>query len=216
MAPLANSPRRQSARWWAEPEGWEIRWQLEGASMRGDPTIAVLTPREMRHMRDVVAYAERLRVELYDLLAYSANAEGADGRLRLIAMFPEHPERGHPVVLCLDGPRRSKHRNPPFDKGVFGTSAELCLYYREDPSERRWLPEHGLLGLFGLGRIHLANEHEWRRSGKWPGEDAPHGTTPPAPSDPSLAITPISQRSTLLHYARPLAASGTTSLKKAA
>jgi hypothetical protein len=216
MVSLANSARRQSAHWWAKPEGWEIRWQLEGASMRVDPTIAVPTPREMRRMPDVVAYAERLRVELYDLLAYSANAEGGEGRLRLIAMFPVHPERGHPVVLCLDGPRRSKHRNPPFDKGVFGTSAELCLYYREDPSERRWLPEHGLLGLFGLGRIHLANEHEWRRSHQWPGEDAPHGTTPPAPSDPSLAIMPISPRSKLLHYPHAPAACGRLPLKAAA
>src|ERR1035437_4341494 len=106
MVPLAASPRRQTARWWAEQGGWEVRWQLEAESMRRDPTIAVLKPREMRRMPDVTAFAERLGVELYDLLAYSANSEGAGGRLRLVALLAEHPERGHPVVLCIRSEER--------------------------------------------------------------------------------------------------------------
>jgi hypothetical protein len=184
--------------------------------MRRDPTIAVLMPREMRRMPDVGAFAERLGVELYDLLAYSANSEGAGGRLRLVALLAEHPDRGHPVVLCIDGPRKSKHRNPPFEDGVFGKSAELCLYYRQDPDERRWLPEHGLFGLFGLGRIHLANEYEWRRSDNWPGEDAPHGNTPAALSNPALAIEPISPRSEVLRYRAPAADAGAEPARRAA
>ena len=216
MVPLADSPRRQAARWWAEQGGWEVRWQLEAESMRRDPTITVLMPREMRRTRDIVGFAERLGVELYDLLAYSANSEGAGGRLRLVALLPDHPERGHPVVLCLDGPRESKHRNPPFEDGVFGKSAELCLYYRQDPDERRWLLEHGLFGLFGLGRIHLANEYEWRRSGKWPGDDAPHGEAPAAPSNSALAIEPISPRSKVLHYRVPAADASAEPARRAA
>lgn len=180
-----------------------MRWPLETESMRRDSTIALLSIREMRRMPDVVAYAKRGRLELWNLLAYSALADGAYGRFRLVALFPWHPDERDPVMLCVDGPRRSKHRNPPFEEGIFGKSAELCLYYRLDPRERRWTPEHGLLGLFDLGRVHLANEHEWRRTGRWPGEDAPHGRTDPAPEDSALAVTPISPRSTILYLHPP-------------
>jgi hypothetical protein len=200
---LPLSPERSAARWWAQPSAWEVRWQLEAESMRRDSTIAQLTTRVMRRMPDVIAYAERHGLYLWDLLAYSANAESADGRLRLVAVFPGHPYTTHPDALCLDGPRLSKHRNPPFDDGVFGKSAELCLYYRKDPVERRWRPENGLLGLFDIARLHIANEHEWRRTRKWPGEDAPHGESAPAPADPTLSIQPISPRNMLLHYQPP-------------
>lgn len=168
--------------------------------MRRDESIAALAPRVMRRMPDVVAYAERRGLQLWDLRAYSANVEGADGRLRLVALFPGEPNQVDPDVLCLDGPRTSKHRNPPFEDGVFGKSAELCLYYRRDPDERRWRPENGLLGLFDLGRIHVANEHAWRRDGRWPGEDAPHGPTHPAAPDASLAIDAISPSNALLDH----------------
>jgi len=203
MAPPALPPERAAAQWWTQPGAWEVRWQLEAESMRRDPTIAQLSLRVMRRMPDLVAYARRHGLQLWDLLAYSANAESADGRLRLVALFPGHPYTTDPEVLCLDGPRQSKHRNPPFDDGVFGKSALLCLYYRKDPDERRWLPEHGLLGLFDIARLHVANEYEWRRTRVWPGEDAPHGETPPARPDPALAVDPISPRNTVLHYQSP-------------
>jgi hypothetical protein len=176
-----------------------VRWQLEHQSMRLDSTIALLSMREMRRVPDVVAYAERGRVRLWDLLAYSALAETGGGRLRLVAVLPGHPDTAHPDVLCLDGPRTSKHRNPPFEDGIFGKSATLCLYYRQDPTERRWAAEHGLLGLFDIARVHVTNEYIWRRTGKWPSEDAPHGVTAPAPEDPSLALPPLSPRNTVLH-----------------
>ena len=167
--------------------------------MRRDETIAALTPRLMRRMPDVMAYAERRGLQLCDLLAYSANAEGSDGRLQLVALFPGEPYRIDPDVLCLDGPRTSKHRNPPFEGGVFGKSAHLCLYYRGDPGERRWRPDNGLLGLFDLGRIHVATEHAWRRDKRWPGDDAPHGPTCPATPEPQLAIAAISPTNMLLN-----------------
>lgn len=194
-----------------------MRWQLEHQSMRLDSTITLLTLREMRRMPDVVAYAEHGRVRLWDLLAYSALAETRDGRLRLVAIFPGHPDTAHPDVLCLDGPRTSKHRNPPFEDGVFGKSVALCLYYRHDPSERRWAVEHGLLGVFDIARVHVTNEHIWRHNGKWPSEDAPHGATAPAPGDPSLALPPLSPRNTVLHR-RPstLPASGESSTSRRA
>jgi len=168
--------------------------------MRRDPTIALLTVRDMRRMPDVMRYVERNGLFPWDVLAYSANAETGDGRLRLVAVFPGHPYKTHLDVLCLDGPRLSKHRNPPFENGVFGKSAELCLYYRKDPVERRWQPENGLLGLFDIARLHVANEHEWRRTRRWPGEDAPHGDAMPARPDSSLSIEPLSPHNVLLHH----------------
>lgn len=50
----------------------------------------------------------------------------------------------------------------------------LCLWYPGDPPERQWKPEHGLLALLGLARIHLTKEGIYRRTGEWPGEEVPH------------------------------------------
>jgi len=146
--------------------------------MRLDSTIAWLTLREMRRMPDVIAYTERGRVRLWDLLAYSALAETGDGRVRLVAILPGHPDTAHPDLLCLDGPRISKHRNPPFED-VSSARARPCACTTARPSERRWAAEHGLLGLFDITRVHVTNEHIWRRTGQWPSEDAPHGVTAP-------------------------------------
>ena len=160
--------------------------------MRLDPTISRLTVRDVRRMPVVVIYTQEEGLELHDLLAYSALAEGRFGRYRLVAVFPDNPYESDPEVLCLDGPRLSLHRNPPFDDGIVGKSARLCLYHLEDQPERRWSPEYGLIGLFDLGRVHLAAEEVWRRTKRWPTHDAPHGTTPAAPADPSIAVPPLS------------------------
>jgi hypothetical protein len=171
--------------------------------MRADPTIAVIGVRQMRRMEDLVACATRRGLEIWDLLAYSALADTREGRLRLVALFPRSPVSADPSVLCLDGRRTSKHRNPPFEDGTFGKSAELCLYYCDDPLERRWTLEYGLLGLFDIARAHVANECEWRDTGRWPGVDAPHGTTSPAPPDQSIAAPAIAYRNPVLDYNRP-------------
>jgi hypothetical protein len=191
---LPLAPERARARWWVHD--WEIRHQLEAESMRRDDSIERVTPRAMRRMPDLLAYAGRHRLMPWDLLAYGALASGPYGRYRLVAVFRTHPDDRHPAMLCLDGPRESEHRNPPFEDGVWGKSAELCLYYSGDHRERRWSREHGLIRLFDIGRRHLINEYEWRRRGRkptdWPGEAAPHGTPPPAPSESSLLLPPLS------------------------
>jgi hypothetical protein len=93
------------------------------------------------------------------------------------------------------------------------------LYYRQDPSERRWAAEPGLLGLFDVARVHVTDEYIWRRTGKWPSEDAPHGITAPAPADPSLALPPLSPRNTVLHRppaTPPASGESTTARREAA
>lgn len=146
--------------------------------------------RTLRQNPDLGQYIKRLNVPEWDVLAYQAIAEGAYGRVRLAALFPFSPFDGaEPDVFALDGERRSLHRNPPWDNGIEGCSAHLCLYFRADRVERRWTPEYGLLELFDLGRRHLASEEIWRKTDKWPTEDAPHGDRArPAPPRPDLKI----------------------------
>jgi hypothetical protein len=161
--------------------------------MRIDPTIEYLPRHTARQHRDVREYLRRVGVPPLYMLAYQARAEGSYGVVRLAALFPIDPFRGgEPEVFALDGDRRSLHRNPPWDDGVPGVSAHLCLYFRRDPDERRWTVDDGLVRLFDLARWHLECEHAWRMDGVWPTEDAPHGDAarPVAPR-PELKFPPL-------------------------
>jgi hypothetical protein len=92
-------------------------------------------------------------------------------------------ERARVVVLAdatvhayvLEGrARRFKHRNP-------WPGRDLCLQYPRDDAALRWLPVDGLEALISLVHRHLMFEEAWRRSGRWPTEDAPHGEHDGAP-----------------------------------
>ena len=167
--------QRKYARWW---EWLPARVRaLEGVSLREDPTIRRLGAEEIDRNRDLRAFVESQQIEPEDLLAYVAYAEGGFGRYRLAATFLFPPDIAPPTVYCLDGPRgraASEHRT---------SEVELCLYYKEDPDERRWKPEDGLRRLFDLARRHVTGEYLWRRTGAWPVEEAPHGETEPARPD---------------------------------
>lgn len=175
--------RRCRARWWeVQPERVT---ELEGPSFGLDPTLRRLGAGEIRRNQDLHDVCRRLGVEAEDLLAYQALADGPFGRYRVAAVFPLPPDKMDPLVLCLDGPRgqqASLHRNG---------DAILCLYYKDDPPERRWRVRDRLIRLFGLARQHLACEYIFRKTGNWPINEAPHGETTPAHSDPSKALPPI-------------------------
>jgi len=150
-----------------------------------DSTISRLGRDEIDRNRDLRRLVGKLGVEPEDMLAYRALADGAFGRYRVAAVFPRPPDETDPMVLCLDGPRgkeASRHRN---------SETALCLYYWDDPSERRWTESDRLIRLFDLARQHLACEHIFRETGRWPIDEAPHGETVPAPPDPSLALPPL-------------------------
>jgi hypothetical protein len=187
VEPLLN-PRRAEVRWWVGR--FDLLERLERPSMDLDRTIRRVAMRTLRQHRDLRRHIQRLNVPEWDVLAYQAIAEGAYGQVRLAALLPFSPFEGaDPEVFALDGERRSLHRNPPFDDGVEGVSAHLCLYFRGDRIERRWTAEYGLLELFDLGRRHLAAEDIWRKENYWPTEDAPHGNRArPAPPRPDLKI----------------------------
>lgn len=172
--------RRGRVRWWeVQPERVT---ELEGPSFGLDPTLRRLRGGETRRNQELYDLCRRLGVEAEDLLAYEALADGPFGRYRVVAVFPLPPDKMDPIVLCLDGPhgqQASRHRNGEI---------VLCLYYKDDPPERRWTEDHRLIRLFGLARQHLACEHIFRKTGNWPIEEAPHGETTPAPSDSSKAL----------------------------
>ncbi len=171
---------RDHIRWWE----WlpARRLALEGVSLQADRTIRRLSGAEIDRNRDLRALVDRLSVEPDDLLVYLAHAEGRFGRYRLAVICPYPPDILMPRVFCLDGPRgtdASEHRN---------SEVELCLFYKDDPTERRWTPDDGLGRLFDLARRHVTGEYIYRETGSWPFEEAPHGETEPAPRDMSLAL----------------------------
>ena len=181
----------EAASWWCGR--FERLHHLECPSTRIDPTIEYLPHHTLRQHRDLRAYLDGIGVPPLYMLGYQARAEGLYGVVRLAALFPVDPfYGGEPEVFALDGDRRSLHRNPPWDDGVEGVSAHLCLYFRDDPDERRWTVDDGLVRLFDLARWHLECEHAWRMDGEWPTEDAPHGDAarPVAPR-PELKLPPL-------------------------
>ncbi len=175
--------------WRCRVRWWEIQRarvaELEDPSMKLDHTIVRLESEEIDRNQDLRRLVEGLDVEPEDLLVYQALADGRFGRYRLAAIFIVPPDVRDPRVLCLDGPRgvwASEHRN---------RETELCLYYKDDPPERRWRERDGLVRLFDLACQHVVAEYIWRKTGRWPIDEAPHGETEPASSDPTLALPPL-------------------------
>lgn len=164
-----------------------------------DASIYRAHPRQLRQHPEVRGYLADWNVQAGWVLAYYATADGLFGRSRLLAMFLIDPWESRydislraPIVFALDGPRTSLHRNAlPAGVATSPGSPYLCLYFTGDPDERRWKPSDGLVRLFDLARRHLAAEHAWRLTGKWPIEQAPHGNARPAPTRPSLLLPPL-------------------------
>ena len=51
----------------------------------------------------------------------------------------------------------------------------MCIWHPKDPPTRRWVPDDGLLALFGMATEHLFKESWWREHHQWLGEEYPHG-----------------------------------------
>ena len=70
------------------------------------------------------------------------------------------------VQVRVDGPDDSPHRYPG--------SNTLCIWYPQDPPDRRWVKRDGLVALLDLISLHLFKEAWWRATDEWLGEEAPH------------------------------------------
>lgn len=68
-----------------------------------------------------------------------------------------------------DGDRRWKHRQ----QDMWG---DLCLWYPDDVPSLQWTWDDGLASYVTLVHRHVQAEEFWRRTGRWPAEDAPHGS----------------------------------------
>jgi hypothetical protein len=86
--------------------------------------------------------------------------------------LPEHRARisfnrgGAEPKVFVYGPETSPHRY---------SDGSICMWYPNDPPDRRWQRSDGARALLGHIVAHLVREHWWRQTGEWPGDEAPHG-----------------------------------------
>ncbi len=73
-------------------------------------------------------------------------------------------------------------------KHTFGRN-RLCMWYPNDPPEKTWQKDDGLLKLLDTAVQHLFKEHYYRETGEWLGEEAPHGPKVEASSDPTDLVS---------------------------
>lgn len=105
-------------------------------------------------------------------------------RVRIV-IHPDHTVRAFPRGRDS---RPFKHRYP-------SPGGDLCLQYDADDPALRWLPEDGLEELVTRVHRHLMAEEAWRRTGRWPFEDTPHG-------QPAEGTHPVTSRRTKLEARR--------------
>jgi hypothetical protein len=102
---------------------------------------------------------------------YSASIMIPGYEPRIVTIEFDHSNPSHPKVFAngLSGYDDSPHRYP--ERG----RTRLCIWFPSDPPERKWVPEDGLLALFGMAAEHLFKEGWWREhNGEWLGEEHPH------------------------------------------
>lgn len=107
----------------------------------------------------------------------------AGRRYRVIITIPYYETRSVQILfrkdspkiprVTVDGPIESKHRFP---------SGELCMWYKDDPVENRWVFEDRLVALLGHITIHLFCEDWWRETGEWPGLEVGHSNIESIPA----------------------------------
>jgi hypothetical protein len=119
-----------------------------------------------RQLPDLAYRHRQLRNGPVDIWRAHVEPNGYEPRLVTIEFERRAPKV--PAVFA-DGPTTFPHR--------FSTRGRthLCLWYPDDPPERVWVADQGLLALFGIAAHHLFKEGWWRETGEWLGEEAPHG-----------------------------------------
>lgn len=66
---------------------------------------------------------------------------------------------------------------PDHLKHTYGDN-RLCMWFPDDPPQRRWTVDKGLLALIDMALVHLFRERYVAATGEpWPGEEAPHAPT---------------------------------------
>lgn len=164
--------------------------------------MAAVTPGSRRHLRETPDDCIRWLNQHPQVYGTTVLVAHHDHSLTvLMATFAPHPDLdGYPtetvrLVVRSDGQvfaipvdeqqRAWEHRYP-------GTALEdvvagripgdwnfllgaLCLWYPHDPPHLRWTWTDGLDNLLRIIQRHVWSEEHFRRTRRWPGEDAPHG-----------------------------------------
>ena len=122
-----------------------------------------------------------LEAEFKPTLELEAN--GYPTEIARIAQFADtrHPE---PYVFPTGPARTWEHRYGLAP--AHGNLEQLCLWYPGDAEHLVWTWDRGLIDLIGIARRHLWYEEHFRRTGRWPVEDAPHGRRPDGQRHPIL------------------------------
>ncbi|MEU9048633.1 MULTISPECIES: hypothetical protein [unclassified Kitasatospora] len=136
---------------WQEP-AWFTRPALRFAFQRGIETCGVTTRVVKPPHRYRGGFALAVRLDLPDI-----------PRQTITIAFGLYPSQAPHIYS--DGPSESPHR---YNDG------SLCIWYPYDPAEQRWVLRDGPTVLLGLIIAHLLKEEWWRRTGEWPGQEAPH------------------------------------------
>jgi len=146
--------RRRSATW---EQNLPLRLHFEQGAAAAFPGLTNRAVGKRKTAR--IAYTCTVPVEGYE-------ARRIEIRFRRTTSEPEAP------TIYADGPESSLHRYSPIGKDP---RSRLCVWYPDDPPERRWTSGDGLLSLIEMVRIHLFKEAYWREKHVWLGEEAPHG-----------------------------------------
>jgi hypothetical protein len=89
--------------------------------------------------------------------------------IRIVIETSHDEPRAYPLRPGL----RWLHRNA--DLTTVDGYGSLCLWYPRDPRRLRWVWNDGFEQFVAIVHRHLIGEEWWRREGRWPWRDAPHG-----------------------------------------
>lgn len=148
---IRGTPRRP----WSWLEDTPRRGRIEAPAHRAYPALTYTRRRRAR--RHVSAYETSVEVP------------GYESRTVTIEFDHKYPSIPHVFADGPSGPDASPHRYA--DRG----RSRLCIWYPNDPPSRKWVPDDGLLALFGMATEHLFKEAWWREHEEWLGEEYPHG-----------------------------------------
>lgn len=139
-------------------QNYAVRLRFERAAQAAYPSLVRTTTGHRKYAR--VVYRALVPVQGYES--------------RTIEM---HFRRTTPAPILsdvyADGPTESPHRFSPHRKDPLQRPA-LCIWYPDDPPERKWMPGDGLLTLIEMARMHLFKEAWYRETGEWLGEEVSH------------------------------------------
>lgn len=108
----------------------------------------------------------KVRFEPWEAMA----AEGYPSEIVRLEITSTGDVEAYPVAAQ---PRVWRHRYP--SDGRHGPG-RLCLFFPGDPAQITWSPETGSFEeILGIISRHLQAEEFFRRNGRWPWEEAPHG-----------------------------------------